>query len=389
MALRVCRVRRRVPKAFCARLSRPVKRAVHYGGLRDAVLASPVMLKTSGYAAPSARAPLQPFSFERRDVGPRDVLIDIRYCGICHSDLHQARDEWGGAAFPMVPGHEVVGVVAKIGKKVKKFRVGQAVGVGCFVDSCRKCHYCKMSEQQFCENHVSFTYNSTEQDRLTPTFGGYSKQMVVDENYVLRIPPGIPLQRAAPLLCAGITTYAPLRQWGVGKGTRLGVLGLGGLGHMAVKIGAALGAEVTVFSRSEEKKKDAKRLGAARFLVTANAKAFEDHQQYFETIIDTVSAKRPVDPYFELLKTDGTYILVGVPEHPLELKAMPLISRRRKLVGSLIGGIAQTQEMLNFCARKKLAADVEVIAMREVNAAYERLLKGDVRYRFVLDLATL
>lgn len=347
------------------------------------------MMTTHGYAALSAQAPLRPFAFDRRDVGPRDVLIDIRYCGICHSDLHQARDEWGGATFPMVPGHEVVGVVAKVGKKVKKFRVGQAVGVGCFVDSCRKCRYCKKSEQQYCENHVSFTYNSTEQDEVTPTFGGYSKQMVVDENYVLRIPAGIPLDRAAPLLCAGITTYAPLKQWGVRKGTRLGVLGLGGLGHMAVKIGAALGADVTVFSRTAEKKKDAKRLGAARFLVTADVNALASYKESFDTIIDTVSAKRALDPYFELLKTDGTYVLVGVPEHPLELKAMPLISRRRKLVGSLIGGIAQTQEMLNFCARHKLAADVEVIAMSEVNAAYERLLKGDVRYRFVLDLATL
>jgi alcohol dehydrogenase (NADP+) len=347
------------------------------------------MLTARGYAAQTARSPLRPFSFSRRDVGPEDVLIRIEYCGICHSDLHQARDEWGGAIFPMVPGHEIVGTAMQVGRDVELIRQGQRVGVGCFVDSCRTCEQCRKGLEQYCDGPLVFTYNGLEKDGKTPTYGGYSDQLVVDQHYVLRIPEGIALERAAPLLCAGITTYSPLRQWGVGKGDRLGVVGLGGLGHMAVKIGAALGAEVTIFSRSAGKEKDAARLGAARFQVASDKAAMADLAGKFDAIIDTVSASHQYDLYLKLLKTDGTLILVGAPEHPLSIHAMPLLSKRRRLVGSNIGGIQETQELLEFCAEHNCPADVEVIPIQQVNEAYERMLRGDVRYRFVIDMSSL
>lgn len=347
------------------------------------------MLKTHGYAARSSRASLKPFTFFRRDIGTHDVLIAIYYCGICHSDLHQARDEWGGAMFPMVPGHEIVGTVEQVGRAVRGFRTGETVGVGCLVDTCRACGSCRKGLEQYCEGHIAFTYNGTEKDGRTPTFGGYSNQIVVDQKYVLHIPTGIPPERAAPLLCAGITTYSPLRQWRIGRQDRLGVVGLGGLGHMAVKIGAALEAEVTVFSRMGQKKKDAKRLGASGFAVTSDKNTFTKLARHFDAIIDTVSASHDYDMYLEMLKTDGTLILVGAPGKPLSLRAFSLLAKRRRLVGSQIGGIKETQEMLNFCATHRCAADVEVIPIQQVNDAYERLLRGDVRYRFVIDMSSL
>ena len=345
------------------------------------------MLPTLGYAAHHATTPLIPFSFSRRDVGPHDVLIQIRYCGMCHSDLHQVRNEWGGSIYPMVPGHEITGTVAQVGAEVRAFVVGDSVGVGCFVDTCRMCPACRRGEEQYCDGHLAWTYNGYERDQRTPTYGGYSNQIVVDARYVVRIPVGLSLDRAAPLLCAGITTYSPLAHWKVGRGHRLAVVGLGGLGHMAVKFGAALGAHVTVLSRSNGKRPDALRLGASYFstLDTDLSKL----ERAFDFLLDTVSAPHAIDPLVELLTTDGTFILVGAPDRPLEVGAMPLILRRRRLAGSLIGGIRATQEMLDFCATQGIAADVEVIPIQQVNDAYERMLAGDVRYRFVIDLASL
>lgn len=344
---------------------------------------------TRGYAAMAAGSPMEPFTFSRRDVGPHDVLIQIRFCGICHSDLHQVRDEWGGSVFPLVPGHEIVGTVTHVGSAVKAFHVGDTAGVGCFVDSCRVCHSCGSGLEQYCETHCVYTYNGTETDGNTRTYGGYSDRIVVNEQYVLRIPDRLAPERAAPLLCAGITTYSPLRHWAVGRGHRLGVVGLGGLGHMAIKFGAQFGAEVTVFSHSENKRADATRLGATRFACTSNAETFSKLDRYFDFIIDTVSAEHDYGLYLELLKTDGTMILVGAPDKPAPLGAFPLIMRRRRLVGSLIGGIRETQEMLDFCAAHDVASDVEVIPIQQVDQAYERMLKGDVRYRFVIDLSSL
>ncbi len=347
------------------------------------------MLPTRGYAAMAAGSPMQPFNFSRREVGPSDVRIQIQYCGICHSDLHQVRDEWGGSRFPLVPGHEIVGTVNQMGSAVTAFAVGQRVGVGCFVDSCRECSSCRNGLEQYCEAQCTWTYNSTERDGHTPTYGGYSNQIVVDARYVLRIPERLPLEQAAPLLCAGITTYSPLHHWNVGKGHRLGVVGLGGLGHMAIKFGAAFGAEVTAFSHSEHKRDDAKRLGAAAFANTSTPETFSKLNRYYDVILDTVSAVHDYSAYLELLKTDGTMILVGAPDQPAPLSAFPLIMRRRRLAGSLIGGIRETQEMLDFCALHHIVSDVEVIAVQEIDAAYERMLKGDVRYRFVIDLKSL
>lgn len=347
------------------------------------------MGQTRGYAAMAAGAPLAPFTFSRREPGPNDVLIDIRYCGICHSDVHQARDEWGGAIFPMVPGHEIVGTVAQIGARVKRFKLGDLAGVGCMVDSCRTCRPCRRGAEQFCDKHTAWTYNGTEMDEKTPTYGGYSTQIVVDQRYVLRMPKSLPPDRAAPLLCAGITTYSPLRHWKVGRRDKLAVVGLGGLGHMAVKIGAALGAEVTVLSHSEKKRKDAKRLGAADFVLVSDSKSLAALGQRFDFILDTVSAQHDMNAYLETLKTDGTLMLVGAPEKPFSVNAFPLVMRRRALAGSLIGGIEETQEMLDFCAKHRIPADVEVIPIQEVNAAYERMLRGDVRYRFVIDMNSL
>jgi uncharacterized zinc-type alcohol dehydrogenase-like protein len=347
------------------------------------------MRQTRGYAAMSAGAPLAPFTFTRREPGPNDILIDIRYCGICHSDLHQARDEWGGSIFPLVPGHEIVGTVARVGARVKRAKVGDTAGVGCFVDSCRTCPSCRKGEQQYCETHVAWTYNGTEMDQKTPTYGGYSTQIVVDQRYVLRMPKKLSPDQAAPLLCAGITVYSPLRHWKVGKRDKLAVVGLGGLGHMAVKIGAALGAEVTVLSSSENKRKEAARLGADDFIVVGDPSALATLNRRFDFILDTVSAPHDLNAYLETLKTDGTMILVGAPPQSTPLGAFPLVLRRRRLVGSLIGGIEETQEMLDFCAKHRTPADIEVIPIQQVNDAYERMLRGDVRYRFVIDMQSL
>jgi len=347
------------------------------------------MIQTKGYSVSAAKAPLAPFQFERREVGPHDVLIDILYCGVCHSDVHQARDEWGGAIYPMVPGHEIVGKVSAVGSHVKKFKVGDFAGVGCLVDSCRNCASCKEGAEQYCEVHWVGTYNSVEMDLKTPTYGGYSNKIVVDEKYTLKISEKLSLERVAPLLCAGITTYSPLKQWKITKGHRVAVVGLGGLGHMAVKLAASMGAEVTVLSTSPKKEADAKELGAHKFVVTKDAEAFAGVQNYFDFIINTVSAPLDLNIYLNLLRLDGTMVLLGVPPEAPQVHAFNLIFKRRRLAGSLIGGIEETQEMLDYCAEHNIMSDVEVIAMKDINEAYERMMKGDVHYRFVIDMATL
>jgi uncharacterized zinc-type alcohol dehydrogenase-like protein len=344
---------------------------------------------TLSYAAPSAKAPLAPFKLERREVGPTDVLIEIAYCGVCHSDLHQAREDWGPALFPMVRGHEIVGHVAAVGAKVGKYKVGDRVGVGCMVDSCRTCEQCAAGEEQFCESGASMTYNGFEQDRRTMTFGGYSQLITVDQAFVVRVPEALPLDRAAPLLCAGITTYSPLKRFGCGPGRKVAVMGLGGLGHVGVRIARAMGAEVTVISTSERKRADAAELGAHDFLVSRDAKAMKAAAGRFDLILDTVSAPHDLNAGLNLLRTDGTLVLVGVPEEALPVQPFAIIGRRRRLAGSLIGGIAETQEMLDFCARHGVLADIETVAMADINQAWERLLKNDVRYRFVIDMASL
>ncbi|MDO8357437.1 MAG: NAD(P)-dependent alcohol dehydrogenase [Nitrospirota bacterium] len=346
------------------------------------------MLPTKGYAALTAKAALQPFSFTRRDVGPHDVLIAITHCGICHSDIHQARDEWGGSMFPMVPGHEIVGTISRVGSMVTRFHVGETAGVGCFVDSCRTCGPCREGSEQYCDAGMLFTYSGLDKNGQV-TQGGYSTQIVVDEQYVLRIPSNLSPAGAAPLLCAGITTYSPLRHWGVGKYHKLAVVGLGGLGHMAVKIGKALGTDVTVLSTSERKRNDAARLGATDFALTSDPNTFTRLQRRFDFILDTVSAPHNYNDYVNLLKTDGTMILVGAPDKPAPLEPFPLILHRRRIAGSVIGGIRETQEMLEFCATHGIESDIELIPIQQVNEAYERVLKGDVRYRFVIDLASL
>jgi uncharacterized zinc-type alcohol dehydrogenase-like protein len=346
-------------------------------------------IQTRAFAASTARAPLAPFSFARRDPGPRDVVIEIAYCGVCHSDIHQARAEWGEASFPMVPGHEIVGRVSKVGASVTRFAPGDLAGVGCFVDSCRTCEYCRRGDEHYCDGHLSLTYNGTEQDQQTPTQGGYSERIVVDEAYTLKVPANLPLERVAPLLCAGITTYSPLKHWKVGPGQRLAVAGLGGLGHMAVKLGVAFGAEVTVLSTSRKKEADARRLGAHDFQVTADAAAFEALGERFDVVLDTISAPHDIKAYLNRLRVDGALLLVGAPERPLEVPAFSLIPRRRTLAGSMIGGIRETQEMLDFCATRGIASDVEVIPIQKINEAYERTIKGDVRFRFVIDMKSL
>ena len=347
------------------------------------------MIPTQGYVTKKPKSAFEPFKFERRDPGPGDVLIKIRYCGVCHSDIHQARDEWGNSIFPMVPGHEIVGEITQIGSNVKKFKVGDTVGVGCFVDSCRVCNSCKEHEEQFCEKHLALTYNGTEMDLKTPTFGGYSSQIVIDENYVLSISPQLQLANVAPLLCAGITTYSPLKRYKIGKGKRVGVIGLGGLGHMAVKLAASMGAEVTVLSTSPSKEQDARRLGANKFVVTKDPKNLAPLTNYFDFILDAVSAPHDLNLYLNLLNRGGAMVIVGVPEKPMELQPFSLIAKKRILAGSLIGGIRETQEMLDYCAEKNITSDVEIIPIQKIEEAYERTIKGDVRYRFVIDMNTL
>jgi alcohol dehydrogenase (NADP+) len=351
------------------------------------------MIKTKiaveGYAAQSARAPLTTFSFERRMVGDTDVLIEIDFCGVCHSDIHQVRDEWGGSIFPMVPGHEIVGRVVELGSRVKRYRVGDRVGVGCMVDSCRVCDACSQGLEQFCENGNTGTYNSMERDGVTPTYGGYSSKIVVDEGFVLRIPDNLDPAGAAPLLCAGITTYSPLRHWQVSSGQKVGVIGLGGLGHMGVKFARALGANTVVITSSANKVDDAFRLGANEAIISRDPADMEAHAESFDFLLDTISAPHDITAYLNLLKLDGTLVMVGVPETPLELQVFSLIGRRRSIAGSLIGGIPETQEMLDYCGRNGIVSDVEVIPIQEINEAYERMIRGDVRYRFVIDMKSL
>jgi uncharacterized zinc-type alcohol dehydrogenase-like protein len=347
------------------------------------------MLDTKGYAAFDSKSPLRPFSFHRREPGEHDVLIEILYCGVCHSDLHQVRNEWESSTYPMVPGHEIVGRVKRVGSAVKKLKAGDLAGVGCFVDSCRTCTSCERGEEQYCEQGWTGTYNGTERDGKTPTYGGYSNQIVVDERFALTISDKLPLHTVAPLLCAGITTYSPLRHWNIGKGHRLAVVGLGGLGHMAVKLGAARGAEVTLISSSPKKKEDAKRLGAHDFLLGTDDQAFAASAGRFDFILDTVSAPHDLARQAQLLRTDGVMILVGAPDKPAALPAFPLIMKRRSIAGSLVGGLHETQEMLDFCTEKGIGADVEVIKIQDIDKAYDRMLKSDVRYRFVIDLASL
>jgi uncharacterized zinc-type alcohol dehydrogenase-like protein len=348
------------------------------------------MIQAKGMAALSAKTPLAPFTFERREPKEHDVVIDIKFCGICHSDIHQARNEWGGSMFPMVPGHEIAGVVRAVGSKVSRHQVGDSVGIGCFVDSCRVCAHCKQELDQYCLEGNTQTYNSYERDGKSRTQGGYSNVIVADENYVLKIPKSIPLDKAAPLLCAGITLYSPLSHWKAGPGKKVAIMGLGGLGHMGVKIARALGAEVSVLSHSEKKREDALKLGAHHFISTHDKEIFKKYANYFDLIINTVSsADIDMHEYFGLLKLDATLVSVGAPDKPLSISPFPLIIMRRNFAGSVIGSIKETQEMLDFCSHHKITPEIELIAPEQVNMAYERILKSDVRYRFVMDMAKI
>ena len=347
------------------------------------------MITTKGYAAQNAGVPLVPWDFQRRELNPMDAQIDILFCGVCHSNLHQVRNEWGNSGFPMVPGHEIIGMVTKTGNQVHKFKVDDIVGVGCLVDSCRKCDNCEHGLEQYCESGNSQTYNGFEQDKKTPTYGGYSNMIIVHEDFVLHISDKLPLEGVAPLLCAGITTYSPLRHWKVGKGHKTGILGLGGLGHIAVKFASSFGAEVTMLSSSPSKEADAKRLGTHKFVLTSNKDSLNAVMGSFDFILDTVSAPHDYNLYLSLLKTDGVHICVGAPPSPTEIMGFNLIMGRKSLVGSLIGGLPETQEMLDYCAEHNIISDVEVIDMKYIDKAYDRMLKGDVHYRFVIDMATL
>lgn len=347
------------------------------------------MSTIKAFAAQSATTPLTPWTIERRDPKPHDVQMEILYCGVCHSDLHFARNEWGISIFPIVPGHEIVGRVTAVGSHVKKFKVGDKAGIGCLVDSCRECDNCKEGLEQYCTGGAVFTYNGNEKDGSGNTYGGYSKSIIAHEDFVLRVSDKLSLDAVAPLLCAGITTYSPLRHWKVGKGMRVGVLGLGGLGHMGVKFATAMGAEVTVLSHSASKEKDAKRLGADHFVLTTNEEQVKKVAGHFDFILDTVSAQHDYNFYLGMLRTNGIMVCVGVPPAPAEVQAMSLIFYRHSLAGSLIGGIPETQEMLDFCEAHNIVSDIELIRMDQINEAYERMLKGDVRYRFVIDMSSL
>jgi alcohol dehydrogenase (NADP+) len=347
------------------------------------------MLPSHGYAAHSATESLVPFKFDRRDVGPEDVLIDIKFCGICHSDIHQARNEWGNSLYPMVPGHEIVGVISQVGANVKKFKAGDFAGVGCMVNSCKECDSCVSGEEQYCDRQqIVFTYNSKEKDGSL-TFGGYSNQIVVNQAFVLSVSPKLNLAAVAPLLCAGITTYSPLKHWNVGPGMKVGVVGLGGLGHMALKFSHAFGAKTVQFTTSPGKIADAKALGADEVVVSKDPDEMAKHAGTFDFILDCVSADHDVNLYLSLLKRDGTLCLVGAPENPLSVAAFALIPGRKAVAGSTIGGIRETQEMLDFCAEKGIVSDIEMTSFDKLDEAYERVLKSDVKYRFVLDAATL
>ncbi|MBX2894026.1 MAG: NAD(P)-dependent alcohol dehydrogenase [Cyclobacteriaceae bacterium] len=347
------------------------------------------MIATKGYAAQNPTATLQPFNFSRREVGPHDIRIEIVYCGVCHSDLHQVRDEWGGSIYPMVPGHEIVGRISKVGSAVTKFKAGDLAGVGCFVDSCRVCESCKAGNEQYCDVGMAGTYNGYEMDKKTPTYGGYSDCIVVDENYALHVSDKLPLEAVAPLLCAGITTYSPLRYWKVRAGQQVAVVGLGGLGHMAVKFAVSFGAEVTVLSSSASKEADAKKLGAHHFVNTRDKAASKKVRRSFDFILDTVSAQHDLNFYLDLLRTDGTMVMVGIPPKAEPVEAFSLIGKRKTLAGSMIGGIRETQEMLDYCAENNIVSDIELIPIQQVEEAYKRMVKGDVRYRFVIDMKSL
>ncbi len=347
------------------------------------------MSAVKSYAAQAATTPLELHTISRRAPKPDDVQIDILYCGVCHSDLHTVRNEWGGTIYPCVPGHEIVGRVTAVGNKVSKFKTGDLVGVGCMVDSCRECNSCKQGLEQYCENGMVGTYNGQQKDGSGNTFGGYSKQIVVTEDFVLRISDKLPLEGVAPLLCAGITTYSPLRHWKVKAGDRVGVVGLGGLGHMGVKLAASMGAEVTMLSHSASKEADAQKLGAHKFILTSDKAQAKSVMGYFDFILDTVSADHDYNMYLGMLRTNGNMVCVGAPPSPAQIPAFNLIFNRRSIGGSLIGGIPETQEMLDYCAEHNIVSDVEVIDIKDIEKSYERMLKGDVRYRFVIDMATL
>jgi len=348
------------------------------------------MIPARAWAAPAPDAPLAPWSFERRDLGPRDVRIDIRYCGICHSDYHFARGDWGPVAYPAVPGHEIVGTVAAVGSAVTDVKVGDLAAVGCLVDSCRSCAACADGLENYCDKGWTGTYMGVEKETGRPTYGGYSSTIVVDRHFVLRVPAGVDLAATAPLLCAGITTYSPLRHWKCGPGMRVGVVGLGGLGHMAVKLAHAMGAEVTMFTTTPAKARDAERLGASRVVISRDEGQMTAATGSLDLILDTVSMPHALDPFFNTLYRDGTLVLLGAPAEPHPAPhPFSLVMRRRKLGGSLIGGIPETQEMLDFCATHRIGADIELIPMSKVNEAWDRMLRSDVKYRFVIDMATL
>jgi len=345
-------------------------------------------MATPALSAPSVGAPFEHTTIERRALGERDVQIDVSYCGICHSDIHQVKDEWGGSIYPMVPGHEIAGVVAAVGSAVEKLSVGDRVGVGCLVDSCEECEYCLRGEEQFCTRGAVLTYNGRDYDG-EPTYGGYSRQIVVKDRFVVRIPGSIELQYAAPLLCAGITTYVPLKHWHVGDGTRVAVIGMGGLGHVGVQLAAAMGAEVTVLSQTLSKKDDGLRFGAKHYYATSDRATFKELASSFDMILNTVSANLDVDAYLRLLRVDGTLVNVGAPSAPDKFRAFSLIGARRSLAGSSIGGLSDTQEMLDFCAEHGVKPAIELIGAGEVGDAYDRVERSDVRYRFVIDVATI
>lgn len=347
------------------------------------------MSETIGYAAYKAGAPLQRFTFDRRSIGEKDVAIEILFCGICHSDLHQVNNDWAGALYPMVPGHEIIGRVKEVGNKVHRFAVGDLVGVGCMVDSCRQCTYCQKNEEQYCESGSTYTYNSPDNHLGGVTYGGYSKYIVVVDDFVLKVDESLDPAAAAPLLCAGITTYSPLKRAKVGKMSKVGIVGLGGLGHMAVKLARAMGAFVTVFTTSENKIKAGKDLGANHVVLSTDNTAMQALANQYDFILDTVSAKHDISQYLNLLKVDGQLTQVGLPSNPLEVSMFPVILKRLSINGSLIGGIKETQEVLDFCASHGITSDIELIQIDEINSAYQRLLKGDVKYRFVIDMSSL
>lgn len=346
-------------------------------------------MNVSGLAALSKNAPLTPYSFTRRDLLANDVAIAIKYAGICHSDIHQVKDEWGGSSFPMVPGHEISGVVSAIGSSVTKFAVGDLIGVGVFIDSCRSCESCLQGLEQYCENGMTPTYNGLERDGVTPTMGGYSDGYVVNEDYAVKIPAGLDLAAVAPLLCAGITLYSPLKHWQAGPGKKVAIMGLGGLGHMGVKFAHALGADVTVLSHSPNKESDARKLGADHFVLTSDVDQINSVKRTFDLILDTVSAEHNINDYLNLLATDGTLVVIGLPGVPFAVNAGTLLAGRRSMAGSMIGGVSQTQEMLNFCGEKNIVSEIELIKADYVNEAYERTIASDVRFRFVIDISTL